>query len=416
MDEDDAIPPLVSAADWALTPPDVRDAFLSLVAMVRELSARVQELEAQLKLSSRNSSKPPSSDPPGAPPKPPRVERGKPKGAQVGHPDQQRPLLPPEQVTEIVVCHPRRCPECQTTLTPNLPDALPPGRRQVVELPPITACVTEYQCRTVSCPHCQQLVIGVLPPDAPPGAFGPRLTALIGLLHGRYRHSTRETLAFLEEVCGISVSVGSVVGSYARVSDALAPSDAAIQERIQADVRLWVDETSWREGTQPAWLWVAVSPQASCFRIDRSHGQGVLRELIGAEYDGVVHSDRASIYHLLPNQQRQLCWAHIVRNLQGLVDQQHAESGWAQRMLSWSGELFAAWRAYCCGFYDQIALQQALLPVRLALQELLQIGVRSAWDKLRATSQDLLTHRAVCAPPPSDSCRQVPRTGYSAGA
>jgi hypothetical protein len=43
MDEDDEIPPLVSAADWAQTPPHVRDAFLSLVAMVRELSARVKE-------------------------------------------------------------------------------------------------------------------------------------------------------------------------------------------------------------------------------------------------------------------------------------------------------------------------------------------------------------------------------------
>jgi transposase len=236
------------------------------------------------------------------------------------------------------------------------------------------------------------LVSGVVPPDLPPGAFGPRLTALIGLLHGRYRHSARETVSFLEQVCGISVSVGSVVRSCARVSAALEAVDAAIQERVQADVQLWVDETSWREGTQRGWLWVAVSPQATCFRIDPSRGQHALRELIGTAYGGIVHSDRASVYHRLPNQQRQLCWAHIVRNLQGLVDAAHAESGWAQRMLDWSSELFAAWRAYRCTFYDQIALQQALVPVRLALQELLQIGARSGWDKLQATSQDLLQH------------------------
>jgi transposase len=389
MDEDDDIPPLVSASDWALTPPDVRNAFLSLVQMVRELSARVQELEAQLKLTSRNSSKPPSSDPPSAPSKPPRVQRGKSRGAQAGHADHQRLLLPPDEVAEMVVCHPRQCSECQTALTPDLPDALPPTRRQVVELPSIVAHVTEYQCRSVTCPHCQQLVIGVVPPDLPAGAFGPRLTALIGLLHGRYRHSARETVSFLEQVCGISVSVGSVVRSCARVSAALEAVDAAIQERVQADVQLWVDETSWREGRQRGWLWVAVSPQATCFRIDPSRGQ---HALIGTAYDRVVHSDRASVYHLLPNQQRQLCWAHIVRNLQGLVDAAHAESGWAQRMLDWSSELFAAWRAYRCTFYDQIALQQALVPVRLALQELLQIGARSGWDKLQATSQDLLQH------------------------
>jgi transposase len=82
----DDLPPLVSAEDWAQTPPDVRTAYLTLVDMVRELSMRLQELEARLKQTSRNTSKPPSSDPPSSPPPPPRVPRGKPKGAQPGLP------------------------------------------------------------------------------------------------------------------------------------------------------------------------------------------------------------------------------------------------------------------------------------------------------------------------------------------
>jgi transposase len=178
MDEDN-IPPLVSATDWARMPPDVKQAFLTLVDMVRDLSARVRDLEAQLKQTSRNTAKLPSSDPPSAPPAPPRVLRGKPQGAQKGHPDQQRPLLPPEQVDELIVCQPQRCPDCATALPPNLPDALPPSRTQVCELPPLRAHITEYQCRIVNCPTCQQLVIGVRPEAVPAGAFGPRLTALI---------------------------------------------------------------------------------------------------------------------------------------------------------------------------------------------------------------------------------------------
>jgi transposase len=295
MEEDSDIPPLVSAPDWACTPPEVKRAFLSLVDMVRDLSARVRELEAQLKQSSRNTSKPPSSDPPSTPSAPPRVPRGKPKGAQHGHPDQQRPLAPPDQVDEMVVCHPRQCPDCQTLLARNLPDALPPMRRQILELPPISARVSEYQCRTVSCPSCQQRVCGVLPPEMPPGAFGPRLTALIGLLHGRYRLSTRETVAFLREVAGVELSLGRVMSSCTRVRDALQPLDAAIQTMVQAHPAVWVDETSWCEQQRRGWLWVAVSPAATCFRIDPSRGQAALWQLLGAEYSGVVHSDRASV-------------------------------------------------------------------------------------------------------------------------
>jgi transposase len=190
----------------------------------------------------------------------------------------------------------------------------------------------------------------------------------------------------------VTISGGGLSTSCVRVSEVLAPVDGAIQRHVQQQPHVWVDETSWKECAQRGWLWVAVSPDASCYRIHSSRGQGALWQLLGEQYGGVVHSDRASVYHALPNRQRQLCWAHLIRNLRGLAEQEHSESIWAQRMLSWIGPLFAAWDAYRIGFYDQIALQQALLPVRLALHDLLAKGARCGWEKLEATCTDLLQH------------------------
>jgi transposase len=390
---DEEIPPLVSATDWAKTPPDVRQAFVALVDLVRELSAQLQEVRTQLKQTSHNSSKPPSSDPPSAPPpSPARVTRGRKRGGQPGHSNQQRPLLPEDQLDAIVALRPTGCSHCQAILSSDLPLSGPIWVYQIVELPPIKPTVTEYQQQSVCCPSCQHSVTAELPPDLPPGAFGPRLSALIGLLHGGYHLSMRTTTALLEDVCGVSISVGSVAASCARVSAVLAPIDAAIQQHIQQQPQLWVDETSWKEGAQRGWLWVALSAEASCYRIHASRGQGALWQLLGEAYGGVVHSDRASVYHALPNHQRQLCWAHIIRNLQGLVDYEHAESRWARALLDWTRPLFEAWRAYQCGVFDQIALQQALLPVRLAMHELLIGGARASWEKLQATCTDLLRH------------------------
>jgi transposase len=217
-----------------------------------------------------------------------------------------------------------------------------------------------------------------------------RATALIGLLHGRYRLSTRETVAFLSEVCGLPLSVGRVVSSCQRLSCALAPIDAAIQAGVQTQPHLWVDETSWRQARQSAWLWVAVSPVASCFRIDRSRSQAARQRLIGEAYGGIVHSDRAHAYGDLSLRQRQVCWAHLLRNLQGLLDQQHAESWWAQRMLEQARPLFAAWGWFRTGWFDRVALQQARIPVRTALRELLEQGRHSAWIRVRAMSRRLL--------------------------
>ena len=57
-----------------------------------------------------------------------------------------------------------------------------------------------------------------------------------------------------------------------------------------------------------------------------------LRALLGSCYRGIVNSDRLSAYKLLPNEQRQLCWSHLLRNLLGLQERYADESGWAEHL------------------------------------------------------------------------------------
>ena len=70
------------------------------------------ELERRLNRSSRNSSLPPSQDPPSAPPRPRGKGSGRKRGGQHGHEGRYRRLLPPEQVDEIVEHWPERCRSC----------------------------------------------------------------------------------------------------------------------------------------------------------------------------------------------------------------------------------------------------------------------------------------------------------------
>src|SRR5919202_5908531 len=79
-------PPDITPLDWATTPLAVRTLVHHLLAQVQAdqrllqqqlatLQTRVAELEAQLNQHSGNSSRPPSSDPPSAPPRPQRQRR-----------------------------------------------------------------------------------------------------------------------------------------------------------------------------------------------------------------------------------------------------------------------------------------------------------------------------------------------------
>jgi len=127
---------------------------------------------------------------------------------------------------------------------------------QVWEIPPITAEVTEHQGYRVRCPHCGVLVPA---PDLPEAAFGPRLTAMASLLHGRYRLSMRETAAVFADLFGVPLRPGSVSALCPETSAALDEPYEQVRARVEAEAHANVDETGWKQAGERRWLWVAVT-------------------------------------------------------------------------------------------------------------------------------------------------------------
>ncbi len=83
-----------------------------------------------------------------------------------------------------------------------------------------------------------------------------------------------------------------------------------------------VDETSWRQGEQPkaSWLWVVVTALVTVFHIVPSRSGAVARPLLGDTDAGIVGSDRASAYSWLDPPQRQVCWSHLLRDFQKILE------------------------------------------------------------------------------------------------
>jgi transposase len=381
-------PAEIPEEEWAATPASVRALLLALLA-------RVRELELRLGLHSQNSSKPPSADPPDAPARPARTPRGRPRGAQADHPGHHRPLLPPDQVDEIVAHHPSACPQCQQDLPATLPDAAPLRRQQVWEIPPIQPFVTEHQYHTVCCPACQAHLRASRPPDVPPGAFGPRVAAFASLLHARYRLSDRETGDLLGDGFGLPISLGSVVALQQDMCAALEPVATAVQRVVQQQAVANVDETGWKEAGARRWLWVAVTRVATLFLVAVSRSAASLQTLLGSEFAGVVGSDRAKAYNSLALDQRQLCWAHIQRNILALHDHGGPDRPWAEAMLDQIDLLFDAWYAWRDGTVDRAGLQQTLAPVQTELRRLLEEGEQIRWYRIQGISSELLAKWAA---------------------
>ncbi len=217
-----------------------------LEQQVSALLARVAVLEERLGRSSRNSSKPPSSDGPAERHKRPRKKStGRTPGAQPGHDRHERPEVPPEKVSKRVVLRPERCARCAKRLVGTDPE---PHRHQVFELPEIEPVVTEYLLHLLSCPDCGHATRAALPEGVPTRIFGASVTAVCSYLMGVHRLGKRGAAEALRDLYGLPISVGAVVDTQQEASEALAaPYEEALSDAHAAPVKN-ADETSWREG------------------------------------------------------------------------------------------------------------------------------------------------------------------------
>jgi len=358
----------------------------ALETQVVELQKQIRVLRERLNQHSQNSSKPPSSDGPHVKRRPPKAPSGRKAGGQPGHPVHRRALLPREDVDEVIACPPPSCRRCGAPLSGD-PDGV--VRHQVVEVPPVKPHVREYQLHRLRCGRCGVLTCGQLPAGVPAHGYGPRLASLIALCSGAYRMSKQQVASFCREVLGVPVGASTVCKLEQRVRRALRP----VVQQARAYVQLQdtnVDETPWRERARRRWLWTVVTPQVSVFQIAPTRGAPVLKELLGNFYPGLITSDRAKVYDTHPLQRRQVCWAHLRREFQAMIDRGGAAKPVGEILLEHSTVLFAWWHQLREGIWARATFQWYMGGLRRSFREELERGSRCRCPKTAATCLELL--------------------------
>ena len=365
--------PLLPAVLWQPLDPAVQAVLAALAAQVVTLTARMHELEARLGQHSGNSSRSPSSDPPQAPRRPVAPPSGRARGGQPGHVAHQRAVVPPERVDEVVDHRPSTCTHCLAVL-PLAPLSDDFVAHHVTDLPVVRAVVTEHRLHRVCCSTCGQATRATLPPDVPAGAFGPRVQATVAVLSGGYRLSRRQVADACGTLLDVPLSVGSVDRLCQDTATALVEPVAAVQATLPMAPVANADETRWPQAGKTQWLWVVVTGLVTVFTIAASRGNQVIKGLLGEDYIGIVGSDRYSGYAWLDVAYRQVCWAHLKRDFQGLVDRGGAATEVGTAALALVHELFAAWHQFRDGMLDRAGLQAQMQPIQDAFSALLPLG------------------------------------------
>jgi len=290
-----------------------------LRALLLAALGEIEQLKARLGMTSKNSSKPPSSD--GLAKPAPRSLRGKSKRGP-GRPKGQMgfTLYLVDDADHEETHEPPVCCGCGAGL--DGADLAGTERRQVFDLPPLRLEVTEHRLisRLCSC--------GVITKaDAPAGVnapvqYGPRLGGVgVYLFHGQFLSKSR-TCQALGDLFGAPVAASTVVSWVkqiaAQVTVKVLPG---IVDRIAGSAVAHFDETGFRTAGSLHWMHSASTPTDVLLTVHRRRGRkGMDAAGVLPRFRGTAVHDAWAPYDTYTEATHALCNAHALRELIYVID------------------------------------------------------------------------------------------------
>ena len=306
--------------------PEVEELIAALKARIAALEAEVANLRRQLGQDSSTSSKPPSSDGLKKKPRPPgslRGGSGKASGGQTGHEGGTlRQVAEPDCVVRHEAC---ACGHCGWPLDPRSARAV--EKRQVFDLVERPLMVTEHQASIYHCDNCRGVTKAAFPDGVVSAVqYGERVKAAAVYLNIQQLIPEDRTAQALNDLFGAPlICPASVVAWVGKKAQDLQQVYAFIGERVaEAKVR-HLDETGFRIAGSLQWLHTTSSLSFTFYRAGEKRG-AIPEDLQG----GVVVHDHFLPYRRLDAVDHAFCNAHILRELNSLIEFDHEP--WAEFM------------------------------------------------------------------------------------
>jgi hypothetical protein len=290
------------------------------------LLVKIAELEARLNMNSTNSSMPPSSDR-WQRPQSERKKSDKKPGGQPGH--KGHGIKIEQEPSEIVTLKPTVCEHCMSDI--NDVEGIVKDSRYKIDVE-IRTVLTRYDQEEVVCPICKAVNAGQFPEGINSRTqYGEGVRGISVLFTHYAMVGYDKTQKILNDVFGVSIRAGTVANHVKEFVTKSKPALHEIAQRLKGSVVLHCDETSIRVNGKKQWLHTASDGEATYNTIHPKRGQagtddnGVLKEFTGT----AVH-DCWKPYFSYENCVHALCNAHLLRELQGVID--NTGQAWAREM------------------------------------------------------------------------------------
>ena len=286
---------------------------------------RIAELEKLLEESRRSGKRQSAPFSKGAASEDPARPGRKSGDAHGHHGHRASPTVEPDR--DLQAGLPRCCPGCGGEVVLEREE-----HQFQVDLPAVQPVTTRFTVQIGRCRSCQRRIQGRHPDQtsdalgAAGSQVGPVAKAWAHYLHYGLGLSFGKCAKLLGRM-GIEVTAGALCQAAQSTGADLVPIQAEIMRRLNGSPVVTADETGWRVGGGPAWLWVATADGLTVYNVAGGRGYDEACEILDGDYDGVLVRDGWAPYRRYQHATHQSCTAHFLRRCNEMIDD---NPGWAR--------------------------------------------------------------------------------------
>ena len=228
------------------------------------------------------------------------------------------------------------------------------------------------------------------PRGGPHSHFSPYTQAVLATLAGAYRLSKRPIQQLAGDLLGLSISTGMISKLERRSAAALEAPYNELAVAVHTAEVIHADETSWREERHKARLWAAVTAMFTVFTIARNRTAKVAQAVLGTHDSSIAVTDRCSSYDGIGAAGRPVCWSHLRRDFQAMIDRGGAAEPIGRRLLRLSDRLYHRWHRLEAARVDRGRFRTAMTRLRREVKAALDDGARCGCPRARGMCAEIL--------------------------
>ena len=255
-----------------------------------------------------------------------------PSGGQGGQPGHKGSNLKmSERPDEFKRYTPQYCEQCGGEFGEGSVFELDNHRQEVV-IPPVTLQYIEHQSFACMCNKCNTKTKAALPSHLKANIqYGKNVHALITYLSVYQLITSNRIKTYCKDILNISISEGTIYNILSSMSHKAEPVYELIKTKISTSKVVGVDETGIKINGDKAWFWVFQNATYTFIKASCSRGYQSIIETFHKGFPSSVYvSDSLPAQLKIPTERKQLCHAHLNRELNNFEDA--LKSKWASKI------------------------------------------------------------------------------------